>query len=91
MAKSEAMKAFDRMSRDERRAARNVRNEAAASLGMRRIAFNRAVLNEDQDALDELRLAAAESEWEFDPERFQQFLDMIIAFIKAIMMIFGGF
>jgi len=91
---SEARAVLGKMTRTERRVARNVRNDAAASMGMSRRQFMWAVKNEDENAIEELKLSAIESEamagWEYDEERFQRFLNMIINFIKAIMMIFGG-
>lgn len=85
------LKIFDRMNREDRKLAREVRNDAASAMGMRRLEFMRAIAREDQDALDELKMSLVErAGLDFDPDRFQQILDMIIAFIKALMAIFGG-
>ena len=84
---------FNRMSREDRRVARTIRNNAAESMELGRIRFMRLVVEGDQDALDELKLSLIESGaagWEYDEERFKRFLDMIIAFIRAIMAIFGA-
>jgi len=93
MAKSDLMKAYDRMTRRERQVARDVRDDAADEMGMRRIEFNRAVNRGDEDALAALKLSAIEMYpgWEFDQEKFQAFLDMIIKFIQALMQIFSMF
>ena len=93
MAKSDLMKAYDRMTREERQAARAVRDDAADEMGMRRFEFMRAVNRGDQDALGVLKLSAIEMypRWEFDQENFQAFLDMIIKFIQALMQIFSMF
>jgi len=92
---SKAEAILNKMSREERKAAREIRNDAADAMGVSRLRFNRMIANDDQEAIDELAMSLAESEyaerWEFDPERFQRFLDMIINFIKALMSIFGGF
>jgi len=91
---SEARAVLGKMTRTERKVARDVRSDAAANAGMRRFQFMRAVVNGDEDAIEELKLSLLESEtmagWEYDEERFQRFLTMIINFFKAIMMIFGG-
>ncbi len=91
---SEAQAILKRTTRTDRRLARQIRNEAAASMGLRRGQFMRLIAQDDEEAVGELKLALAESEemagWEFDPERFGKFLEMIISFIKALMAIFGG-
>ena len=91
---SKAEAILGRMSREERRLARDVRDDAAANMGMRRIQFMRAIINGDESAIAELKVSLSESDemagWEYDEERFARFLEMIINFIKAIMMIFGG-
>lgn len=93
MAKSDLMKAYDRMTRDERRIARAVRDDAADEMGMRRFEFMRAVSNGDAEALAALKMSSIEMypKREFNPEDFQKFLDMIIKFIEALMQIFSMF
>jgi len=88
----EAKASLRKISRGDRREAREIRNEAAASMGIKRIAFMRAVVAGDEDAVDELKLAILDSDDSlmFDIERFQEILAMILEFFRAFMLIFGG-
>jgi hypothetical protein len=82
-----------RMSRADRRLAREVVRDAAEAAGMRRLEFMRAVVDEDQDAVDELKLSLAlhDNALGFDPDEFGQFLAMILEFIEMLMAMFSMF
>ncbi len=92
---SEAQEVLNKMSRSERKTAKRIRNNAADSMGLRNGEFMRLIEDGDDEALEELAIASAESDevarWEFDPDKFGKFLEMIISFLKALMAIWGGF
>jgi hypothetical protein len=88
-----AQAGIGRMKSSDRRLARAVRNDAAEAMGMRRLEFMRAVIDDDQEANDQLKLSLAEQDdaIKFDPDEFGQFLEMIIQFIERLLAIFSMF
>ena len=85
--------AMRRMSRADRKLAREVVRDAADAAGMRRLEFMRAVQDEDPDAMDELKVSLAQHDdaLRFDPDEFGQFLTMILEFIEKLLAIFAMF
>ena len=80
------------LTRSERKIANEAIRDAAAAFGMRRRPFMREVDAGNPAATEELEnsLAMADVGWEWDPERFKEFLNMILEFIRALLAIFGG-
>jgi hypothetical protein len=93
--------AMRRMSRSDRRLAKEVLRDAAEAAGMRRLEFCRAVQRGDEDAMDELKLSLASHDdaLRFDPDQFSSFLDTmfssfldtILKFIEQLLAIFSMF
>lgn len=85
--------ALRRMSRSERKLAREVLRDAAEAAGMRRLEFMRAVNNGDVEANDELKmsLAASDVAREVDVERLREILQVILDFISQLLAIFSMF
>ena len=81
------------MKRADRKMARAIRNNAAASFGVGRFEFMAAVVDGDVEAINELKMSILEQDGslELDIERLQEILDMVLDFIKALMAIFSGF
>ena len=85
--------ALRKMTRAERKLARDVIADAAEAAGMRRLEFMRAVDRGDQYCKDELKmsLAAHDEAREIDIERLQEILQMILDFISQLLALFGMF
>ena len=85
--------ARDRMTRAERKLAREVIADAADACGMRRLQFMRAVDQGDPTANDELKvsLAAHDDVGEIDIDRLREILEMILEFISKLIAMFGMF
>lgn len=85
--------ALRRMSRSERKLAREVIRDAAEAAGMRRLEFMRAVQAGDVEANDELKLslAASDAALEVDVERLREILTMLLDFISQLLAIFSMF
>jgi len=85
--------AFRRITRSERKLAREVIRDAANAAGMRRLEFMRAVQAGDVEATGELKLSLAghEDAREIDIERLKEIFAMILDFIKQLLAIFSMF
>ena len=82
-----------KMTRAERKLAREVIADAADAAGMRRLEFMRAANRGDRVAVDELKvsLAAHDEAREIDIDRLQEILQMILDFIKQLLELFSMF
>jgi len=82
-----------RISRAERKLAREVIRDAAKAQGVSRLKFMRAVNRGEEAALDELKisLAAHEDAREIDIDRLREILQVILDFIKQLLALFGMF
>ena len=82
-----------RMSRTERKLAREVRNDAAEALGLTRLAFMRRWIAGEKEAREQLKLSFAEhpDAREIDIDRWNEIFAMIMEWIKQIMAIFALF
>lgn len=82
-----------RVTRTERKLAREVIADAADACGMRRLEFLRAVDRGDTEAHDELRLSlvAHDAVGEVDIDRLHEILQMILDFISQLLAMFGMF
>jgi len=85
--------ALRRITRSERKLAREVIRDAAEAAGMRRLEFMRAVDEGDVEANDELKLSLLQHPGarEIDIERFKEILAVILDFIKQLLAIFAMF
>jgi len=85
--------ALRRMTRAERKLAREVIADAADAAGMRRLEFMRAVSNGDVIATDELKMSLASHEdvREIDIDRLKEIFQMILDFISQLMALFSLF
>jgi len=77
------------MTRQDRKFAKEVIDDAAQVMGLRRFQFMRRVNNGDIECTEEL--AAAVAVKEFDKDRFQEILNMILEFIKTFMAMIAPF
>lgn len=84
---------LDRFSRADRKLAREVIADASQALGMRRLEFMREVGAGNETCLAELKtsLVMHDDAPGFDPERFQEILQMILDFIKQLLELFSLF
>jgi len=89
------MAALRKIRREDRKLAREVRNDAADACGMRRLQFMRALAAGDVDCNEQLRLSLIEhpdaGEWDIDVDKLKEILAMILDFIKQLLAIFGMF
>ena len=85
------MAAGRRLTRAERKLAREVIADAAQAAGMRRLEFMRAVHRGDQAAIDELKvsLSTRDEAREWDIDRLREILDLILAFIEKLLALFA--
>ena len=85
--------ALRRITRSERKLAREVIRDAANAAGMRRLEFMRAVDEGDVEANDELKLSLLQHPGarDIDIERFKEILAVILDFIKQLLALFAMF
>ena len=85
--------ALRRITRSERKLAREVIRDAANAAGMRRLEFMRAVDEGDVGANDELKLSLLQHPGarDIDIERFKEILAVILDFIKQLLALFAMF